>query len=393
MGHILKSIFGLKRKIKRVLLLDKPWDGMAKNKYDFGLPIPILDLAPFLRQRGMEVRCANFFNLPKYECDIVGLSSLFRPIEHIIEDFMQLRSFYPGSKFILGGKIARSLSEQEKNRLLKKKIEICNGPGETFFFPDETYSLKDYPSWNFQDIADLGYDAIHRWCNLMSSRGCPYRCNFCNNTEKKVQYFDIERTIDNINLLFKLKRKYVNFGDDIFTLKPERMQNIFDCAASRKIDLQGRVRFFTHIRHINEECVKACLRYKPIHVSVGVESGDERMLSYMGKGFKPELAKEKVIFLSKYVRVHALFLVGFPGETIDSLENTYNFVKSLSKYNIFSSVNLYQPIPYTVGYELSKQRGQLSIYHADNHQVSYIPEGLNSHTLKQYRQKILSLNR
>jgi hypothetical protein len=60
----------------------------------------------------------------------------------------------------------------------------------------------------------------------MSSRGCPYHCHFCHNTEKKISFFSHERTAANIDLLLKQGAKSIFFCDDNFVGNPQHSKEL-----------------------------------------------------------------------------------------------------------------------------------------------------------------------
>ena len=158
------------------------------------------------------------------------------------------------------------------------------------YLPASEIDYTTYPAWSrtdFETLSDVRAD-------VMSTRGCPYRCNFCHNTEKKLSFFSAKRTADNIELLFELGAGHISFVDDIFTLRPAHMEALYHELKERNIDITHRNEFFAHVNQINEETVKWIKAYKPFKVSVGIESGDDRMLKLMGKGFDSKTAFEKV---------------------------------------------------------------------------------------------------
>lgn len=352
-------------------------------------PIALLDLAQYIRSIGNKVDCYYIEDIQKKDYDLIGLSILTRD-DYSINDALYLKKKFKDKKIVLGGKGVSSLNDYEIELLKKKGIIVWDGSGEKFFSEKKDIDFKNYPSWNNKDFQTL---KVHNNA-IMSSRGCPFNCNFCHNTEKRISFFNPKRAVDNIELLFKLGKEYVFFVDDVFTINTEHMINIYNECKIRGINIEGNNKFFTHINLINDKTSEAMSRFKPKIVQVGLESGDNRMLKRMGKTFTVETAYEKVKSLSKYVPLKGLFLIGFTGETKESLDNTLKFAEKLKPFLKSVWVSLYQPVPNTVGYELAKKEGKIiNLDNNNNREISYIDYNLNENILKKYRDEIFNIFR
>lgn len=376
---------------KRILFVDGDYNLQVGEKHDHGLPIALLDMAPYLRRFGHEVLCTTMKKIDQVqgEFDYVGYSALGAPVDNVVEKCRGLVNRFPDSQIILGGKITHCFDQKSTKILNKEGIELCIGWGEHFFTGGQEVDFNTYPSWQKIDFETLGVEKKAWWCNMMTSRGCPYSCNFCHNTENKIHYFSEDRIADNIDLLFSLGRKYINIVDDIFTLSTERMQRIHSALKRLGIPIENRVRFFSHINHINADSIEAMKLYQPFQVAVGVESGDDRMLELMGKHTNYKRIIERFSLLSKEIQTHVLLLIGFPGETEESLKKTLALAKLVKSWGAMCSVSLYQPIPKTVGYEMALKKGKILSSSIDNKKLSYLDRNLTADVLMDYRQRIL----
>jgi radical SAM superfamily enzyme YgiQ (UPF0313 family) len=125
----------------------------------------------------------------------------------------------------------------------------------------------------------------------------------------------------------------------------------------------------------------------PMEVQIGIESGDSRMLKAMGKTFTPAEAEDALQNLyERNVRVAALFLMGFPGETPESLEHTVNFMDRNRKYMSGWCVGYYQPIPYTRGWQLAAARLGRIVTGYRNDDITYLDPNLTERQLREARQ-------
>jgi hypothetical protein len=167
-------------------------------------PIAILDLAAYLRSFWHSVDCyyldqLNSQPLGDKSYDIVGLSVLQVTKENTpMKDAIYLKKRF-GTHVVVGGKWTQTMIDKQKAYLISNGIEVYVGAGEHYFVSREV-DFESYPSWNridFEMLKDVRPD-------IMSTRGCPYHCHFCHNTEKKLFFFSAKRTADNIELLFNL---------------------------------------------------------------------------------------------------------------------------------------------------------------------------------------------
>jgi len=361
----------------RILLTTQKW--LREEEPDN--PIAVLDLAPLLRRWGHEVDCRYIHDLVEGEYDLAGISCFWGNEKVIKRHLSLLRERYPAVKIVIGGRYVNIMSDELKNYLIGEKIEICPGEGERYFNKTEEIDFNNYPSWDIKDLKSLNSDGD----GIMSSRGCPYSCNFCYNSAKRVKFFSPSRTVDNIELMFKMGIRDVFFVDDIFTLNMQHMSNIYDSCKKRNVKIQKRNHFLTHINSINKESVKIMGMFSPTRVEVGIESGDDRMLQLMGKNITREVIYEKVKLLSKYVAVHGLFLIGYPGETIQSLQNTIDFVKRTKKYLSAIWVSYYVPIPNTAGFDAALNNGIITNSEIDNRAIGYVDNNLTVEVLQKAR--------
>lgn len=353
-------------------------------------PIAILDLAAYSRHFGHLVDCYYLDQIKGDKTrnrayDVVGLSVLQTKKQNIpISDALYLKKRFH-TEVVVGGKWTQTIAEEQKSYLLKNDIKVYTGAGERFFINCDI-DYGEYPSWarvDFETLNDVRPD-------IMSTRGCPYHCHFCHNTERTLSFFSAHRTADNIELLFNLGLKRITFLDDIFTLKPSHMEHLYIELRKRDITIENRNEFFTHINHINRETIKWMKKYKPFRINIGIESGDDTMLNRMGKGFDAETALNKLKMLHDEVQVPigASFIIGFPGETEESLKNTLDFAKALRPF-ASSWVSYFQPVRGTKGYEMAIERNGRTKLGGRNTSINYVDPNVTKKLLFKYNYKIM----
>lgn len=166
-----------------------------------------------------------------------------------------------------------------------------------------------------------------------SVRGCPYSCSFCNYPylfdDNKFRYFSAERISNDWKYYIeKLGIEYITCLDSLFTMPKRRLIDLCNILINQKI----KVKWICYARAddlANEETVRLMKRAGAHQVQIGLESGHPDILNNMNKRCTVE-ANAKAI---NNCRKHGLttiisLIIGFPGETRETLEATYEFLKA-----------------------------------------------------------------
>ena len=186
---------------------------------------------------------------------------------------------------------------------------------------------------------------------IATSRGCPFNCQFCSSTlfwGKKYRFRSPKNVVDEIEYYYKnLGFKYFNFGDDAFTIKPERCIAICNEIVDRNLKI-----FFdctTRVDRITDELVIWLKKAGCLFVALGVESGSIKILRTINKKIKPESVIKAFSILKKHkLPAYPLLMVGNPGETNETIKKTITLLKiikphsiTIAKTTIFPGSDLY----------------------------------------------------
>jgi len=165
---------------------------------------------------------------------------------------------------------------------------------------------------------------------LMSTRGCPFACEFCSNLVFGQSYRErsAENVVDEIEEALALGYERVSFADDVFTLDARRVLAI--CAEIRRRRLRfaweclGRVDVFDRATACAMKDA-GCFR-----VFFGIESGNDAILKLMKKQITTAQARSAVEAAHLAgLEVGAFFILCYPGETDDTVLDTLRFAASL----------------------------------------------------------------
>jgi anaerobic magnesium-protoporphyrin IX monomethyl ester cyclase len=191
----------------------------------------------------------------------------------------------------------------------------------------------------------------HFSTNMVASRGCPYRCNWCAKpiSGDKFQIRPAELVAAEIRELKEVFGvQHIWFGDDVFALNHHWMQQFADeiealhCALPFKI--QSRADLMT------PSTVTSLKRAGCIEVWMGVESGSQKVLNAMDKGLSlTEVIAARKRLDDENIRACYFLQFGYPGENWEDIQQTIELVRTTRPDDIGISISY--PLPGTPFYE------------------------------------------
>lgn len=187
--------------------------------------------------------------------------------------------------------------------------------------------------------------------NMVSSRGCPYHCNWCAKpiSGNKFHLRPPAAVADEMRLLkSSAKVEHIWFGDDVFALNHRWVQEF--AAEVRKRDAAIPFKMQSRADLMSERTVRNLKTAGCAEVWMGVESGSQKVLNAMDKGLSlPSVfaARERL----KQAGIRACFFLqfGYPGETWTELQQTIALVRETRPDDI--GISFSYPLPGTVFYE------------------------------------------
>lgn len=286
----------------------------------------------------------------------VGISTTFFYDDHSVKQVTDfIRSKSPDSYIILGGPSLLQFKEMielgdisvlyDGDEVILKIMDALKRDGEGLkkipglyikkkdgmYFTGERPPIEmdkiPLPHWNlFKKSRDLVYP-------IETQRGCPYSCKYCTYPiyslkGGKFQLKRKQRVID------ELKRNYQEYGiyryricDSNFTTPTKRAFELSKMIARENLQIEWSC--FGRVDNITDELASAMKEAGCKVIFVGIESGSDIILQNMNKKFKKEDVYRGLEILKKAgLSVAGSFLVGFPGETADTVEETINLIKN-----------------------------------------------------------------
>lgn len=208
---------------------------------------------------------------------------------------------------------------------------------------------------------------INRYFEVISSKGCPFRCRFCQNpTYSHIwRYKSIPKIIDEVKYLVEnYKIDGITFLDDDFCVSRKRVVNLCKEIIKEKFNIIIRTSArVDQLAKFDDNTWSALKEAGFDHFGIGIESGSQRLLDYIQKDItikQIHLANEK---LKKYgFAMTYNFMVGFPTESYLDYLKTLELIRYLFWSNRkiiypINTFNLYTPYPGTSLYDEIARKG------------------------------------
>jgi len=203
--------------------------------------------------------------------------------------------------------------------------------------PPVKYDLVDLSRYASSKLTDYFSRSKNVWLPYQSSRGCPHRCAFCINTvtdNNKYRMKSAKKVIDEVKALIeKYDLTHLRIIDDNFFVDRRRVKDICQGFIEDELgitwDAECRVDYFRD-GHLDDELLELCTRSGLIELTLGCESGSQRILDFMHK----DIEVEQIINCVGQCHKHKIiprcsFMVGIPGEQKEDILPTARLINKL----------------------------------------------------------------
>jgi radical SAM superfamily enzyme YgiQ (UPF0313 family) len=257
-----------------------------------------------------------------------------------------------GFEIVIAGELERALEDVAAAMLhgaIRGVEKVVRRPPVTDLdsLPDAAWDLADLDKYRAAWREAHGYFSM----NLVSSRGCPYRCNWC----AKPMFGSSYRARAPRRIaceMLRLKRDFgadhIWFADDIFALSAGWTRAFAEAVdaigAAIPFKMQSRCDLMTR------DTVDQLRRAGCEEVWMGAESGSQKILDAMEKGSRVEHVLEARENLRRHgIRACFFLQFGYPGETWSDIERTIRMVREAAPDDI--GVSVAYPLPGTKFYQ------------------------------------------
>ncbi len=362
----------------------------------YGLPFS----EPEVGTGGIEERIAEFGP------DLVGVSCIFSSqFRNVIEVCRAARRVSPEIITVTGGThptflTERCLADESLDMVVRgegeftlRDLVLRSGDGERspggipgLAWKDEAGKIRINPAREpFPYLDEIPFPAwdmfplekYHKIClpmgivykqrpfmNLITSRGCPYRCTFCSSTNfwgNRYRTRSPENVLEEMEILVRdYGIREFKFFDDNLTVNKDRAKKIFKGMVERDFNVTWNTPNGIHVVSLDEDMLDLMKQSGCYELTLAVESGDPYVLKNIIK--KPTDLKQ-VEDAAKRIRKkrigsYGFFIIGFPGETKEQIQNTLDFSRKIKLDRI--STFIANPLPGTKLYETALEKGYIS---------------------------------
>ena len=269
-----------------------------------------------------------------------------------------------GFRCVLLGEAEWTLLEAVLHLLKGDEHELSRVPGLAYLDKDSAQLVKTEPRvlmrnldrlpFPSRDLIDMNqyrsaWKTAHGYfsLNIVASRGCPYRCNWC----AKPIYgdsFSVRSAASVAEEMQQLKRNFgaehLWFADDIFGLRAKWVREL--AAEVERLDAAVPFKMQSRVDLMTADTVRSLRRAGCAEVWMGAESGSQKILDAMDKGTRvDQIAKARENLRHEGIRACYFLQFGYPGETWQDIQNTIKLVRDTRPDDIGVSVSY--PLPGT----------------------------------------------
>ena len=210
----------------------------------------------------------------------------------------------------------------------------------------------------------IGY-LKHPYVSLYTGRGCKSRCTFCLWPQTVGGHRYRVRSVGHVIEEIRLARSYFPqvqeffFDDDTFTDNLPRAE-----AIARELGKLG-VTWSCNAKANVPRATLEVLRDNGLRLLlVGYESGNQQILHNIKKGMRVDVARRFTMDCHELgITIHGTFILGLPGETKETIEETIRFAAEINPHTI--QVSLAAPYPGTELHRQAVEHGWLDLTHAE----------------------------
>jgi radical SAM superfamily enzyme YgiQ (UPF0313 family) len=203
--------------------------------------------------------------------------------------------------------------------------------------PDDLDAL---PVWD-QTLASAPADP-ELWVPIQSRRGCPNDCAYCSTARiqgRRIRFRSPRLVADAIRGVASVGFRSFFFVDNTFNIPQAYALELCQELAALRPRVRWRCIVYPH--RLSEELAAAMAAAGCAQVSLGFESGCERILRAMNKRFTPDdVRRTAELLAAQGIGVLGFLLLGMPGETPDSVEQSLEFARSLPLQDLRITVGI-----------------------------------------------------
>ncbi|MEJ2313532.1 MAG: radical SAM protein [Nitrospirota bacterium] len=296
--------------------------------------------------------------------DVVGVTAMTMTLIDVMKTVALVKKAGGGARVVVGGPHVHLFPRETIN--LGNIDCLVLGEGEEAFkelldFLGDRQALRRTPGLVFKDgdeivntgvrppienLDALPFPARHlvpyrKYTSLLTkgktvtttftSRGCPYRCSFCDRPHlgRAFRARSARNVVDELEECARMGIHDFLFYDDTFAVNKKRVIDICNEIVRRRLDVAWDIR--TRVDTIDEEAIRHLKKAGCRGIHYGIEAGTEKVLEVLNKRITIEQARDVFRLTRKHgIPILAYFMIGNPGETREDIYATFEVMKALN---------------------------------------------------------------
>jgi anaerobic magnesium-protoporphyrin IX monomethyl ester cyclase len=345
--------------------------GRHLHNADFLWPV-VVYLGTYLKRRGFTFDYVNLFHLEKDKlrerlssgqvATVAITTTLYVAAEPITEIVSFIRQHAPHTRIIIGGPYimnqASMMKEEDLQRLfdyLGCDFYVLSQEGEATLVSllkalQGGTPLEEVPNLAFRqgerfvrtakvtesnpleenpvDYTLFPREEIGGFMSVRTAKSCPFSCAFCGFPQRagKYKYLSVELVEAELERLAEAGVHTLTFLDDTFNVPKKRYRQILEMMIQRRFGFRWNA--FYRCDHGDDEVIELMAAAGCEGVFLGAESGSDEMLARMNKAVRRKDFLRAIPKLQSVgISCHANFIVGFPGETLETVAETMDLIE------------------------------------------------------------------
>lgn len=399
---------------------------LAANLRAHNIPVKIIDAQA--EKLDIESVIKRIKKISFGKSPVIGISSYSSFLNIISQLALRIKKEIPSSKIVIGGGGITAQPEEVMQRYPEFDIGVIGEGEETFLElvklieneeglgkikgiiykengkiirTDKREYIKNldtlpFPAFDLlPDISRYYFpplDSLNRLpaTSLITSRGCPGKCIFCNKTlfGNITRSHSPEYVLEMIKYLQKEYRiKEIFFQDDTIFVNRENLEGLCEKIIKQNLDISWCC--YGRVDMVDKDILKLMKKAGCWQISYGIETASEEILNFTKKGINLKMIKSAVYLThSCGIKVKGLFMLGNFLETEETIKKTLNLIKELPLSDFH--ITYFTPYPGSLSYNIAEKYGSFEkdVNKLNFFSPSFIPEGLTEEKLKFYYKKM-----
>ncbi|MGK5091014.1 radical SAM protein [Deltaproteobacteria bacterium TL4] len=327
--------------------------------------------------------------LTELQPDLIGITVLTFHLIEINHCIALIKNFLPQTRIVLGGPHVHlfpveALKSSQADyavtgegehsfpqliECMEQQTPVSDVPGIYYYDAQKTIcrgkpaevivNLDQLPLLDFNAIPVKRYSSLmsqHATGMLMTSRGCPFQCIYCDRPTMGNDYrvHSPERVIADLKAGLTHGIHDFQIWDDTFTVQRKRVLAICQLIQQEQLNLKFSIR--ARVNTIDEEVLQQLKLAGCARISFGVEAGSEKMLRVLKKGINMQQVFKAFELAKKYkIDTLADFIIGGPDQKREDCLDTINLAIKLDP--TYVQFTIMTPFPGTELYAMALERG------------------------------------